>query len=121
MDSCFYALLFKAKSLDVFHHFKSPFIVFFMSTLFFSCLSFSRYRSLGSHYALMSMEFSIGCSNHLNHKLFFQLVLLLAYNVYHCSKLDSFLYGHKFNVAYTFLQHLSVEHVVFCRLTFRTI
>jgi hypothetical protein len=44
---------------------------------------------------------------------FLQLVLPLAYHIYHHLDFDSFLYGHKFNTTCAFLQHLSVEHVVF--------
>jgi hypothetical protein len=40
VDNCFLALLFKAKSLDIFHPFKSSFTIFFMSTLAFSYLFF---------------------------------------------------------------------------------
>lgn len=42
-----------------------------------------------------------------------QLALPLVYHVYHRSRLDHILYGHKSNVTYVVRQQLSVEHVVF--------
>jgi hypothetical protein len=44
---------------------------------------------------------------------FLQLVLTLAYHVYHHLGLDPFLYGHKSNATYAFSQHLSSEQVIF--------
>jgi hypothetical protein len=46
-------------------------------------------------------------------RVFLQLVLPLAYHVYHRLRLDRFLHGHKSNATYIFLQHLSAEHVIF--------
>jgi hypothetical protein len=79
-----------------------------MSTLLFLCLPSYCYHVLGSHYAL-------GSVGHVQTILagvgqaFLQLVLTLAYHIYHHSKLNLFLYGHKSNATYTFLQHLSIE------------
>jgi hypothetical protein len=42
-----------------------------------------------------------------------QAFLQLTYYVYHHSILDSFLYGHKSNTTYVFLQQLSDAHVSF--------
>jgi hypothetical protein len=37
---------------------------------------------------------------------FLQLVLPIAYHVYHHFELDPFLYGHKLNTTYAFPQHI---------------
>jgi hypothetical protein len=56
------------------------------------------------------------CPNHLNQcwTSFLQLVLPLAYDVYHSSGLDPFLYGNKSNATYVFPQHIPIiEHDAF--------
>jgi hypothetical protein len=42
---------------------------------------------------------------------FFPIDATVAYHIYHRFELNPFLYGHKFNITYAFLQHLSVEYV----------
>jgi hypothetical protein len=67
---------------------------------------------LRSPYALVSLEVF---AEHVQiisisvEQAFLQLVLLLAYHVYHHFGLDPFLYGHKSNATYTFSQHLSAN------------
>jgi hypothetical protein len=85
-----------------------------MSTLIFPCLSSHCYLRL--HYTLVLLEVSdrhVQTISTYVAQVFLQLVLHLAYLVYHRSTLDPFLYGNKSNVTYTFPQHLFVEHVVF--------
>ena len=72
--------------------------------------------SLEFHYALVSLEVSVGHVQTISTgvgQAFLQLVLPLIYHVYHHSKLDPFLYDHKSNATYVFPRHLAVEHVVF--------
>jgi hypothetical protein len=133
----FHSLLFKAKSLGTFHHFKSSFTTLFISTLVFLCLS-SHYRralALGCHYALVPLEVFVGHVQIISigvgyvqtisigvgyvqtisigvGQVFLQLVVPLVYHVYHCSRLNYFLYDHKSNTIYTFSRHLSIEHDV---------
>ena len=86
------------------------------STSVFLCLSSRYYPGLGFHYALVPLEVSVGHIQTISTSVgqaFLQLVLPLIYHVYHCSKLDPFLYDRKPNTTYVFPRHLSVEHVVF--------
>jgi hypothetical protein len=72
-----------------------------------SCLSIHFYHALGSHYAMVSLEVSVGHVQTISigfGRAFLQLLLHLAYHIYHRSRLDPF-YGHKSSATYTFLQH----------------
>jgi hypothetical protein len=75
-----------------------PLLPLSMLTLIFLFLSSHYYRILGSHYTLTPLEVLVG---HVQIILtdvgqtFLQLVLSLAYHVYHYSGFDPFLYVHK--------------------------
>jgi hypothetical protein len=86
-----------------------------MSTSVFPCLSSHYYRVLEFYYMLVPLEVSIRNIKTISPGIGqpFQLVLTLAYHVYHHFGLDTFLYGHKSNATYAFSQHLSSEQVIF--------
>jgi hypothetical protein len=111
----FHVLVFKAKSLSIF---LSILLVLSLcvSTSVFLDLFFHYYRALGFHYALVPIDVSVGHAQTISigvGQAFLELVPPLAYHVYHLSRLDQFLYDHKSNATYVFLQHLSIEHVIF--------
>jgi hypothetical protein len=122
MDSCFPCTSIQGLSLWV-YHILSLFTASSMSTLVFLFPFSHCYHALGSHYALASLEVFVEnvqtISTHVG-QVFLQLVLLLAYHVYHHFGLNP-LYGHKSNATYASLQRLFAEHVFFCRPTFYTI
>jgi hypothetical protein len=64
----------------------------------------------------MLMEISVGHAQTTSTDVgqaFLQLVLPVAYHIYHRPELDPFMYGQKSNTTYAVLQHLYIKHVVF--------
>jgi hypothetical protein len=67
------------------------------------------HRALGTRYVSVPLEVSIEhvqTSSTVVGKGFFQLMLPLPYHIYHRSGPNPFLYGHKSNATYVFLQQL---------------
>ena len=96
----FQALLSKAKSLGIFHPFKSPLLSLPKSTSVFLCLSSRYYPSLGFHYAPVHLEVSVAHVQTISTgvgQAFLQLALPLISHEYHRSELDPFLYDRKSN------------------------
>jgi hypothetical protein len=98
----FHALLFKAKYLDIFYPFKSPFSVsshinFSLAMTLFPLLSCLR---IPLRYTPVPLKVSIVHVHTISTSVgqaFLQMMLSLAYHIYHRSVLDTFLYGHKTN------------------------
>jgi hypothetical protein len=97
MNSCFHALLFKSKSLVMFHPFNSYFTISFHVNFGFP-LPHHYYHVLKSHYTLMPLEIFVGYVQTISTDIgqaFLQLTIPLAYHIYHHSRLDIFLYGNE--------------------------
>jgi hypothetical protein len=89
-----------------------------MSNLFFIFLFSHCYHTLGCHYTLAPLEVFVGYVQTISINVgqaFLQLVLPLAYIVYHYFRLDPFLYGHKSNKTDAFPQSNMLS---FCRPIF---
>jgi hypothetical protein len=95
--------------------FKSPFTRP-MSTSIFLFLSSYYYRILGSHYALAPLEVSLDVykpSKLMLDKFFFSIVATASLSLIPSFRLDPFLYSHKSNTTYAFLQHLSCMMTIY--------
>ena len=87
-----------------------------MSTSAGPCLSSYYHRALGFHYALVPLAVSVGHVQTISASVgqaFLQLVLSLAYHVYHHFELDPSLYARKSNATCAFLQDLTVGRAAF--------
>jgi hypothetical protein len=91
-----------------------------MLTSTFSSLSSHCYRVLEFYYALVLVGYVQTISTGVGQAFFSQLVLPLAYHIYHHFGLDLFLYDCKSNVNMHFITHLLVMSS-FYRPTFCTI